>query len=153
MASKMYFYDTFYKLQWSGMDLGDVDVKVRLLVSDYEFDAEHENITDVLESGTELELPTENGYVQGGESINNSDVILATSPNRTVFQGDDVIWEQLTATFRWAVYHIDGSHAGVSSPVLCCVLLDDTPADINVNGVDYRLMHSTSGIFSSGAAE
>lgn len=150
MASELYFYDTFYQLQWVGLNLDTASIRAALLTSDYTFDAAHANYAAVLASGVDLELATGNGYTQGGALIGNTAVNVNASPRMTVLTGDNVTWSALTATFRWALYYVDGVNAGVTDPVLACVLLDNTPANIVVSGVDYMLLHSTYGIFTSG---
>jgi hypothetical protein len=152
MASELSFYDVFYALQWSGLDLGSETVKVILVKSDYTFDAQHETYAEVLASGTLLEVANGSGYATGGETIGSAAVTVETGP-LTVFSGDDVTWTALTATFRYAIYYIDGTVGGYTDPVLCCVLLDDTPADIVCSAVDYQLIHSESGIFTIGLAQ
>lgn len=152
MASTLYFYDTFYALQWVGLDLDSADIMVALLTSDYTFDAEHSNYAAVLASGVDLELETGDGYTAGGELIANTEVSVNSDPKLTKLTGDNVTWTELTATFRWALYYIDGEQGGVTDPVLCAVLLDNTPADIVASGVDYQLIHSANGIFTSGVS-
>ncbi len=150
MASELSFYDTFLTLQWAGLDLDGADVRVALLTDDYTFDAEHADYAAVLASGVDLELTTGDGYTAGGALIGDTGVTVESDPKRTVFSGDNVTWSALTATFRYALYYIDGEQGGITDPVLCCVLLDNTPANIVVSGIDYMLLHAESGIFSSG---
>ena len=150
MASQINFYDIFYTSQWVGLNLMEYPVRVRLLTSAYEFDPTHTTRATVTALGGGCELPTAGGYTVGGQEIGNKTVNMQASPRRTRLIGDNVLWEDLTATFRWALYHLDGTHLGHTDLVLCAVLLDDTPADIVASGVDYLLLHSANGIFTSG---
>lgn len=147
MAATLSFYNQFYAMQWCGLDFDSETIKVMLLDSTYTFDATDADTSDVLGAGTSPEVPNGDGYTTGGETVGNTEVV-ATGTS-TALMGDDVTWTELTATFRYAVYYIDGEVGGVTDPVLCCVLLDSTPANIVVSGVDYTLLHSTSGIFTS----
>ena len=150
MASELSFYDTFLELQWAGLNLSGADIRVALLTDAYTFAATHADYAAVLASGTGIELATGDGYTAGGALIPDISVDVTGDPKATVLSGGNVTWSALTATFRYALYYIDGVQGGITDPVLCCVLLDDTPANIVVSGIDYMLLHSESGIFSSG---
>lgn len=150
MASSLYFYDSFYALQWAGLNMGTSTVKVMLVQNDYTFSASHEDTTDVLAAGTEV--ANGNGYTTGGVTLTGTAVTVNASPKYTKFDADDAQWASLTATFRYAIVYISGTVGGITNPVLACVLLDNTPADITVSGVPYTLINSTNGVFQSGLA-
>lgn len=152
MPAQMFFYDNYYDLQWGAMNLKTADIRVMLVTSDYTFDASHETIAAVLGSPScevaAIASPS-NGYTTGGELLANGAVTVVASPKTTQYDADDVVWTALDATFRYAIYYIDGEVEGITDPPLCCVLLDNTPADIVVSGVDYKLQHSANGLFTS----
>ena len=149
MASVLTFYDSFYFLQWRGLNLATSTVRAMLLTDGYTFDAAHESVADVLGEGESPEVPDGDGYTTGGLTLQNTSLTVETDPLRTVFDADDPIWEGLTATFRFALFYINGTVAEIVQPVLACVLLDDTPADIVVNDIDYKLELHPSGLFVS----
>lgn len=155
MAAELYFYDTFFRIQWKGMDLSSDTVKALLVTSSYTFDASHQDLETVLGSPSceveEVASP-DNGYTAGGETLTGCTVTNETSPQKTIFDADDVEWAALTATFRYAIYYISGTIDTLLNPVLCCVLLDNTPADIVQSGTAYKLEHNASGVFDSSEA-
>ena len=148
MASQLDFYNTFYALQWQGLNLATATVRVMLLTSEYTFDATHAHVAEVLGEGTSPEVPDGDGYTTGGLTLQNTSLTVLDTPRRTVFDADDPTWTALTATFRYAVFYLQGTVAEIVQPVLCCVLLDDTPADIVVTAVDYKLELNAAGLFT-----
>lgn len=155
MAAEKYLYDTWFRIQWKGIDLSSDTIKACLLTSSYTFDASHQDLATVLGSPSceveQVDSP-DNGYTTGGETLTGCSVTYETSPQKTIFDADDVEWAALTATFRYAVYYIEGTIDGITNPVLSCVLLDNTPADIVQSGTAYKLEHNASGIMDSSEA-
>lgn len=151
MAAETFFYDTFYALQWAGLNLNTQTVKVLLVTSDYTFDASHESMAEILTSPSpevpQVDSPS-NGYTTGGKTLTGTGISVSASPKMTVFEADDVEWNPLTATFRGAIYYIDGEVDGITDPPLFYLMPDNTPADVVISGTNYKLEHS-AGVMTS----
>ena len=121
-------------------------LKVMLVDSGYTFNVAHSALADV--SANEI---TGSGYTAGGAAVANlaTSVIDGVDPDGAMFDADDVVWSNLTATFRRAILYVDATVGGVVKPVLLSYLLDDTPADVAVTGTDYKLTINADGLFKA----
>ena len=107
--------------------------------------ANHTQWSDV--SANEI---TGTGYTSGGATIQNA--LLTRTGKTTTLDGDDVVWSALNATFRYGVAYAQGTFGTLTDPLLFYILFDDTPADITVNGVDFRVIWSNNGILTLTAS-
>lgn len=130
MASTITAYDQFWKLLLTGgIDLDTDTLKLALVTSGYTFAAAHTQWSDVSAN----EVSTGSGYTTGGASLANPVVTTTT------IDYDDVTWTSLTKTFRYAVCYKSGAGGGLTNPLLFCILLDSTPADIVSSGSNYTI--------------
>lgn len=147
MATTITKYNQLSEMLCNGaLDLNDAAlvVKVALVTSGYTFSAAHDEWADA--SGSEV--ATGNGYTTGGETLGSK--TLNQSSGTTTFDAADVTWTALTKTFRRAVAYASGSIWGKTDPLLFSVLFDDTPADISVSGIDFKIVWNASGIATLG---
>ncbi len=123
-------------------DLDGITIKLALVSSAYTPDvANHTQWGDV--SANEI---SGTGYTTGGATIQNT--VLTRTGKTATLDGDDVLWSALNATFRFGVAYAQGTFGSLTDPLLFYILFDDTPADITVNGVDFRVVWSSSGILT-----
>ena len=120
--------------------------KIILVDNTYTFNAAHSALADV--SASEI---TGTGYTTGGALLSNlaASVIDGVDPDGAMIDADDVVWNNLTATFRRAILYVDATIGGVVKPVLLSYLLDDTPNDITVTNTDYKLTINAQGLVKS----
>lgn len=96
------------------------------------------------------EVAAGDGYTAGGENLGSKTVAQnATDPINTEWDAADTTWTALTKTMRHAFLYVDGATAGTDDYLISYILLDDTPADISVSGVDFTLQWSGNGILVS----
>jgi hypothetical protein len=152
VSSSFTFYNSFKKYVFDGTVIpGSDTLKVCLVTDAYTFDATHDVLADVLTSPSpevEAIASPDNGYTQGGETLAGKVVSLTDSPSQSSLDADDVVWAALTATFRYAIIYAEKSVSPIENPLIACILLDTTPADIVVSGIDYKLQLSTSGLMT-----
>jgi len=95
------------------------------------------------------ELAEGDGYTAGGATLNSVTLAkAATDPAATQWDAADTTWTSLTKTMRTAFLYVDGSTPGTDDYLISYILLDDTPQDVTVNGVDFTLKWNSSGILS-----
>lgn len=90
------------------------------------------------------ELVNGNGYSTGGATLSGSSVTY--TGKTTKWDASDVVWSTLSKTFRWAWIYKSGTVGSVVNPLIAYMLLDDTPADVTISGVDFTLIFNSSGI-------
>jgi len=130
MAASITAYDNLWKLLLTGGIDADTDtLKLALVTSSYTPSTAHDVWADV----STYEVSTGSGYTTGGATLANPVVTTTT------IDYDDVTWASLTKTFRYAVCYKSGSGGGLTNPLLFCVLLDTTPADIVSSGSNYSI--------------
>lgn len=125
----------------AGIDYLDDAIMVALVGSGYAPSLDHIAWADV--AAHEI---TGTGYTAGGQALANKSVTVAG--DTTVFDAADTTWANLTATFRYAVLYAAVARDGVTNPLLGYILIDDTPADTVVAGVDWSIIWSADGVFS-----
>lgn len=92
------------------------------------------------------EVATGDGYTTGGVTLGSKTVAKqALDPVKTDWDAADATWTSLTKTIRTAWTYVDGS-SGVSDYAISYILLDDTPADVSVSGIDFTLQFNSDGI-------
>ena len=98
------------------------------------------------------EVATGDGYTTGGEALANlalslvNQVVSGVTKRGVKWDADNVTWTALTKTFRYLVVYASGSLNGTTDPLLFYVLLDDTPADVAVSGVDFSINWHADGL-------
>lgn len=93
------------------------------------------------------EIADGDGYTAGGASLAGQ--TLTRSDWKTTFDANDIIFTNLTKTFRYGVLYVNDTKVfggSIVKPLYAYILFDDTPADIVLNGVDYRVQWSSLGI-------
>lgn len=123
----------------STIDFLSDDIMVALVGSAYTPSLDHAQWDDV--STHEI---TGAGYTAGGQSLAGKTV--STSGDIATFDAADTTWAGLTATMRYAVLYANVSRDGLTQPLIGYVLLDNTPADVAVTGIDWTLTWSDSGV-------
>ena len=145
MAVTISKYNKLSELLANGaVDLNAVTIKVALVTSSYTFSAAHDEWADASTN----EVATGDGYTTGGATLGSPTLVEASGT--TTFDAADVTWTALTKTFRRAVAYVSGSAFGLTNPVLFSVLFDDSPADVSVAGIDFKLVWHASGILTLG---
>ena len=156
MASELNLYNKFFQYKNDGtINLNSNTLKVAPATSSYTPSALHDVLADVLASPSPEVVPVaspSNGYVAGGTTLTGNTVTFTDSPAEGKFDADDAEWIALTATFRYAILYASGTLNGVLDPLIAWIVLDVTPADIVVAGVDYSIVWSASGIFIEAKA-
>lgn len=152
MSSSLSFFNSFKKYIMDGtIDLDTDTIKCLLVTDAYTFDAADDVLADILTSPSpevEAIASPDNGYTQGGEALTGVTLTLTDSPSQVTLDADDVTWSALTATFRAAILYAEKSLSPIENPLIAYILLDTTPADIVVSGVDYTIQWSSSGILT-----
>lgn len=143
MSSTTQIYNPLRKYLMNGtIDLDTDDIKVALIASGYTFSAAHTHFADVSPN----EVANGAGYTTGGKSLVGSLADFTGAIGK--FSADNPVWTGLTKTFRYAVLYAYGVLNGVTDPLIACILLDNTPADVVVAGVDYTIQWNPSGIIT-----
>jgi len=91
------------------------------------------------------EVATGSGYTTDGETLANS--AITYSGDESKWDADDVTWSALTKTMRFAHIYKLGTANGIVNPLVGYILLDDTPADVVVSGVDFTVNFNSDGIY------
>lgn len=98
------------------------------------------------------EIAAGNGYTTGGAILTGLTITVGTMQvdgrmhRVSAWSADALTWSALTATFRYLVLYASGTLNGVTNPLISYILMDDTPADYSVNGVDLTINWNASGI-------
>lgn len=144
MAATTTVYNTCQKHLDADVDWETDTIKVSLHSSSYSPDVSADEFFDDI--GSELE--TGNGYTAGGATLGSKSITVTGTA--TQYRAAPTTWtagpgETLTA--RYAVVRKD-TGTDSTSPVLCYVLLDNTPADVSATNADFTITwHSTDGVF------
>ncbi len=154
MATTFTLYNSFKKYLLDGtIDLDTDTIKVALVTSDYTPDVKHDVLADVMASPSPevvaIASPS-NGYTQGGAALSGAAVTLTDSPSASKFDATDLTWSALTATFRYGIVYASKSvgSPAIVNPLIGYILFNDTPADIDVAGIDFTIQWNASGIIS-----
>lgn len=92
------------------------------------------------------ELASGNGYTTGGATLANSAVTY--TGKTTKWDADDLTWAALTKTLRLAWIYASKTVDTIVNPLIGYVLLDTTPADVSVSGVDFSINWNANGIIN-----
>lgn len=145
MASTAYLFNSARKALLDGtIDLDTDTIKAALLASTYTFSAAHSILADVVAH----EVAAGNGYTTGGTALTTAAVTYAAAVAK--FTADPAAWASLTKTFRFLLIYANKTANGLVNPLLGCILLDNTPADIVVTAADYSIQWNANGIFTLG---
>ncbi len=92
-----------------------------------------------------------NGYTAGGQTLSGETLSqISTDPAITKWDADNPYWPEINKTMRTAWIYVDGDTPGMNDFNIGYILLDTTPADIEVSGVDFKLQISNNGIMHFG---
>lgn len=144
MASVMTLYPKFFENIASGVyDLSADDVRLALVGSGYTPDAGDSVWADI--SAQEV---TGVNYNAGGKSLAGTSVVVSGSTGS--FRADPVSFTGLNATFRYGILYAAVTRGGVTNPLICRILFDDTPSDVVVAGLDFMVSWHADGVFVWG---
>lgn len=137
MAITVSVYTHAHKILLDGtVDWLTDGIKLALVDSGYTYSASHTQRSDF------------STYEEADASYAVATLAGKTCTN-TEMDANDVTYSSLSATFRYAILYANVTAGGLTDPVLSCFLLDDTPADVTVGGVDYTVTWNASGIFTT----
>lgn len=152
MATTITLYNHTRKLLADGsLDLDTDVLKAVLVTSAYTFDGNHTSYYNVVSQ----EVAAGAGYTVGGLDFTGQ--VVTQSGANSIFSADNLVWPLLTATFRYAVIYDDtyllpglpyGSAPSQYKPLIACILLDSTPADVVVSNIDYSIQWNPAGIIT-----
>lgn len=157
MSSQFYLYNKVTEYLGSGViDLKTDPINLMLVTNDYVPDVTHDVLADVEAFAAEV-VPVaspDNGYVAGGKALTSQTYVGTDTPAQSKFDAADLTWTALTATFRYGILYAVKSIGSpeIVNPLIGYILFDDTPADIEVNGVDYVVQWNAAGIFTMAEA-
>jgi len=144
MASTVTLYNELKRYLADGtIDLDSDSFKVALLTSSYvpNYTA-HTKFADV----SATEAANGSGYTTGGVSISNLGLTMTGTTLKWLL--GNPTWVGLTKTFRYAVVYKVGTANSIVNPLVCAVLLDNTPADIAVSSIDYSFVWAAGGVLT-----
>ena len=145
MATTISKYRHVTKVLVDGTVNPDSDtLMVALVTSAYTYDPSH---TSFDADASAAEVVAGDGYTAGGEIVSGRALTTDVS-GVTTLSADNVSWSALTKTFRGAVLYRQGTSNGIVDPLLAYILFDDTPADVQVNGITFQIEWSASGILT-----
>ncbi len=143
MAATFSFYNNF-KAAISDFPLRSTTFKVTLHNSSYTFAATHSVYADLTN-----ELSTANGYTNGGLTLTS--VTWGQTSGTATFDAADATWTASGGSIvaRTAVVRAIGTFNGQVDPLVCRILLDNTPGDVTATaGNPLTLQWNASGIFA-----
>lgn len=142
MAATTTIYNSLFGYILDGtVDIMTDDIMVALVSSAYTPDAEHDEWADA--SGSEI---TGTGYTAGGASLSGKAVSRTGAAAK--FTADSTVFAGLSATFRRAILYAAVTRNGKTNPLIAHVLIDSTPADVTVAGIDYAVAWPSTGILT-----
>lgn len=146
MASTVYLTNSFSRLAADGtLDLDTDTVKLALLTNAYTLDQTDQVFADL----STHQVANGSGYTTGGIALAGK-VFAAISATVNKFAADNVVFTNLTKTFRWAVLYSEKTANSLVNPLICIILLDNTAGgtDISVSAVDYSIQWGANGIIT-----
>jgi len=115
-----------------------------------EYGGEHADI-EFFNSISGNEVSDGDGYTLGGVTLSGKNTVQnSINPKSTKWDAADTTWTVLTKTMRTAWLYVGGDVSGANDYVISYILLNDTPTDIAVDGVDFTLRWNTNGILEFG---
>jgi hypothetical protein len=90
------------------------------------------------------EVETGDGYTTDGVELTGGAVTFSGDEGK--FDANDATWTELTKTMRYAFLYKDGTANERVDPVIAYILLDTTPDDVSVTGVDFTIAWNSAGI-------
>lgn len=147
MTATVTKYQNFAKVFGGAVDLNSPpSVKVTLHTSTYTPNA----ATQTVYADLSNELATANGYTNGGTSLasitwtSTGGVATFTAANTVITASGGSI------VARYAVLRLIGTFNSQVDPLICYILMDNTPADITTtNGNTLTFAWNASGIFNN----
>lgn len=149
MAATTVVFNNAQKHLDDDVDWASDTIKVSLHSSSWTPDVANDEYFDDVTN----ELSTANGYTAGGATLGTKSVVVTGTA--TQYRAAATTWtagsgETLTA--RYAIVRKDSGSAA-TSPLLCYVLLDNTPADVSATNADFTITwHATDGVFKVTAS-
>lgn len=123
------------------LDLDSGTFKLALVLDTYTFDATDTQWSEI----STKEASSGSGYTTGGETLTSLSY-AQVSGLQFKWDAADVTWTALTKTFRFGVLYKSGTFGAYTDPVIGCILFDDTPANVQVTGVDFSVVWHANGI-------
>lgn len=147
MAMIINFYNEAGVYTKTGIvNLESANVKLALLTKDYTPDLDlHDVWADVSN-----EVADGNGYTLGGKALTNSSVSRSGSVIK--WDADDVVFLNLTKTFKYGLVYLDETVNSVVKPLILLIDFDDTSttSDITVSSINYAVEWHVDGIWEFG---
>ena len=143
MTATLTFYDN-WKEASNDVALRSATLKLTLHASGYTFSAAHSVYADLTN-----ELSTAVGYTNGGASLTG--VSWDQTAGTATLDADDVTWTASGGSIvaRRAVLRAVGTFNGQVDPLICSILLDNTPADVTAtDGNPLGVQWHPSGIYT-----
>ena len=141
MAAVMTLYPSFFEAMGKGqINLQTADLRLALMDSGFTPDDGDAFWGDV--SGSEI---SGTNYTTGGKQLTGKAVTLVG--RRVKLTADNVVWNELTATFQWGVLY---AYGGVH-PLVACIRFSESSI-VNVSGLDYLVSWHSDGVISWGDA-
>lgn len=139
MAAVMTLYPSFFEAMGKGqINLQTADLRLALMGSGFTPDDGDSMWGDV--SGTEV---SGTNYTAGGRQLTGKAVSLAG--RRAKLAADNVIWPELTASFRYGVLYAMGG----DNPLVARIVFNGSE-DVSVSGLDYLVSWHSDGVVSWG---
>lgn len=152
MAQVMYgYYSSGLYMAEGVINLYSDTIKLALVTSDYTPDLDADTVWGDVSAN---EVADGDGYTAGGAILASKTLTRATW--KTIWDAADITWASLNKTFRYGVLYKVGTvpdpqgGANIVNPLIAYILFDDTPADIEVAGIDYVVQWSSLGIRAFG---
>lgn len=141
MASTITIFNDFRKYTADGtIDLDTDVIKAMMLSNGYTVNAAHSVLADV----SAHEVAAGNGYTAGGQALANKSLTVAGAESK--FTADPLTWAALTKTYRFLLLYAAKTANGKVNPLIACILVDNTPADIVISAADYSVQWNANGI-------
>lgn len=143
MTATLSFYNN-WKEAINDAALRGATVKATLHTSSYTFAATHSVYADLTN-----ELSTAVGYTNGGQTL--ASLVWDQTSGTASLGAADTEWTATGGSIvcRRAVLRIVGTFNSQVDPLICSILLDNTPADVTTtDGNILRLQWNAAGIFT-----
>lgn len=93
------------------------------------------------------EIPARYGYEAGGQPLTGA-IVTSNGRGRYAFGADETAWDAIGGPLS-ARYAVVYDRTAPGHPLLCCSLLDTTPADVTAPaGMSFRILPNVGGFFN-----
>lgn len=146
MATTISAFNNITNMLGQGLlDLDTDTFKLALVTSSYTFSAADDEWADASAN----EVSSGSGYTTGGETLAGLSW-AQVSGTQYKWDATDVTWTSLTKTFRAGILYASGTFGAFTNPLVAYILFDDTPADVVISGIDFKVIWHANGIMTVG---